>query len=997
MAVVRKLPTYLLSSVVIFTYPGCLVGLRAWSRRRAPCKEVESQPGQVGHSKRLARLPTHPYYIYMDVDDQGLEALFDGLLPQDLETFTASAFDENHMMAAGNDDKTSSRTRECWGGVLMGSAASCTPDADDGGSTRHHFKTHFCTSCKRDGIALNFELVRLIPEGQLHWFAHRSTRGFWASMVLPSSSGDTDRTIEYRVVNQTAKCRGSPMILFRGASDAEKLGLPRVPREQVVLDESGRIKFKLALGTLMPCRPPGAHLASTVVAPPDALLVAPTPPSRRCGSSSSSSSSRRRGSRSRSSNGSDVAEHSINGGGSSILDSTDSMDDAASVSDRPPLPDWRGMAACHGRLAAQLQDVAVQVTANEGATLAVRQYAELLLRVAQPVIQAAAALAPPSASSAGASSPTAPALAPAPPPNPPAPMPAPSPPMSPPDGAMARPEKVAAALPLARVRIHPLLMHFTCDVTELRLNTATATATLHADLLFTTMALSMATPAFISLTSKCTPLGAVMISWLSTMCVRIAGLIWACQAGVRASKQPGVVDDSLPLLTLRRHRVVALGTLVMECAFICLVRSRLALAFATSLWTSLEESSAQPSLGALACGGLAHLSQQDVDTWRFGSSHYAELPAFSLNRDGGAGFICHLPWLLLARIPYPTALLLMLLRVGMFEMIPPVSSDAASERFSRITRLLSTAAFTYVVEFYFRQNHLKKSTARLKASAIGPTIDPPPSLPCAEDATAKLRELPRAEESLASSRALAVVRMARDAAHASLARDWQRQTPEERGAAIQRGALYSISWALILVLSLSIRMIRHISNDANFLPRLYSNDIFQDHMYLTGTGSVLGCSMSFMYLLWRGWLHQQRVSSRLLAINDAFICTYNLVDSLDHFFRCYDMLGLSSSSIMRQRIRLELTEDLLCEGKSCSTKMLLIPWYLWMHGVDLRGRLQLGTVLLAATLLCEGSLEELKAGSMELAAGTGAMPLWASIVWGNAFAALFDVGRHRTN
>jgi len=122
-----------------------------------------------------------------------------------------------------------------------------------------------------------------------------------------------------------------------------------------------------------------------------------------------------------------------------------------------------------------------------------------------------------------------------------------------------------------------------------------------------------------------------------------------------------------------------------------------------------------------------------------------------------------------------------------------------------------------------------------------------------------------------------------------------------------------------------------------------------------------------------------------------------LVDSLDHFFRCYDMLGLSSSSIMRQRIRLELTEDLLCEGKSCSTKMLLIPWYLWMHGVDLRGRLQLGTVLLAATLLCEGSLEELKAGSMELAAGTGAMPLWASIVWGNAFAALFDVGRHRTN
>ena len=88
----------------------------------------------------------------MDADDPDIEALFDGLLPQDPKTFAMFAVDEKHHL--GNDSNDAPKRQKhstCWSGEVMGGAASCTRDVDRGAKTAHHFQHHFCASCKRDG------------------------------------------------------------------------------------------------------------------------------------------------------------------------------------------------------------------------------------------------------------------------------------------------------------------------------------------------------------------------------------------------------------------------------------------------------------------------------------------------------------------------------------------------------------------------------------------------------------------------------------------------------------------------------------------------------------------------------------------------------------------------------------------------------------------------------------------------------------------------------
>ena len=88
-----------------------------------------------------------------------------------------------------------------------------------------HFKQKFCPSCLRDGVYLDASHVRAITAGADESLNNPELRRSWA---------ETDGGIEYRLINQTAKCFGPAMLVARdadSAGDAREYALPpRRPR-----------------------------------------------------------------------------------------------------------------------------------------------------------------------------------------------------------------------------------------------------------------------------------------------------------------------------------------------------------------------------------------------------------------------------------------------------------------------------------------------------------------------------------------------------------------------------------------------------------------------------------------------------------------------------------------------------------------------------------------------------------------------------------------------
>ena len=260
-----------------------------------------------------------------------------------------------------------------------------------------------------------------------------------------------------------------------------------------------------------------------------------------------------------------------------------------------------------------------------------------------------------------------------------------------------------------------------------------------------------------------------------------------------------------------------------------------------------------------------------------------------------------------------------------------------------------------------------------------------------------------------SSRGLAIARRVRDAVRVNLARDWRRATPEQRAVAIRSSRYTSASWLFVLCWVYALRLVHEMaqssSGNTHFLLRPlavlarrfgFDDDVFyQDVMYLLAFRPSLLSPLSLVavaYLLWHGWMQTQRASSRLLDLNQAFICAVNLLDWLEHLFHCYGLLGLSSSSSMSQSASFESGENSFCIGKSHASRLLLMAHYLYLNGVNLRGRLQTAAAVLAATFLCESRVV-LKEGALEDVTGVFVCfgSLWWIVLISNAVVASFDL------
>jgi Cys-rich protein (TIGR01571 family) len=146
----------------------------------------------------------------------------------------------------------------CWGGCLAGSFEKCT---DILPAASQHFKHKLCPSCQTDGIWIPSACVRVVDPQEEGLFTNIASGGVWTQRPWGGW------TLEFRVVNQTAKCRGSRLVISKHPLPD---GLPCTPVPAEWL-EDGRLKLISSKGTLVP------HMTVGVKRPPARAPVTTEP------------------------------------------------------------------------------------------------------------------------------------------------------------------------------------------------------------------------------------------------------------------------------------------------------------------------------------------------------------------------------------------------------------------------------------------------------------------------------------------------------------------------------------------------------------------------------------------------------------------------------------------------------------------------------------------------------------------------------------------------
>ena len=129
------------------------------------------------------------------------------------------------------------REVHCWGFLLRNDGTQCTPEFT---ATSRRLKGLLCDLCVRDGVAIDPCRVRILTPDAAANFQNSSSHGLW----------NHKDGIKYRVINQTARCHGSPMLLLPDANAACPPGLPPIPPAWL---RSGKLHLAVSKGTLVPC------------------------------------------------------------------------------------------------------------------------------------------------------------------------------------------------------------------------------------------------------------------------------------------------------------------------------------------------------------------------------------------------------------------------------------------------------------------------------------------------------------------------------------------------------------------------------------------------------------------------------------------------------------------------------------------------------------------------------------------------------------------------
>ena len=128
--------------------------------------------------------------------------------------------------------------RTCWGGLLQGHSRSCTPGFKSG---TNHFKNKLCAACLANGVLVPADRIRALTPSMHCAFANKNSGGLWSSMA-----GDGP---EYRLINQTAKCVGPRLVIFKAAVPDGPHSYGPMPSGWV---QHGAARLMCCKGTLVP-------------------------------------------------------------------------------------------------------------------------------------------------------------------------------------------------------------------------------------------------------------------------------------------------------------------------------------------------------------------------------------------------------------------------------------------------------------------------------------------------------------------------------------------------------------------------------------------------------------------------------------------------------------------------------------------------------------------------------------------------------------------------
>ena len=168
-------------------------------------------------------------------------------------------FGDVQQQAAGG-----SRAAGCWGGLLVGDSSGCMALS---GNTTAHFKHKLCALCQERGICVPAARVRAIRPDEHELFMNCANSQAWTERTCNGS------LVAFRTINQTAKCRGERLVIFRSAQLPAGIAWAPMPDSLV---QNGEIRLKLCKGTLVPAFPPACSSARGVNAAARFMLAHPS-------------------------------------------------------------------------------------------------------------------------------------------------------------------------------------------------------------------------------------------------------------------------------------------------------------------------------------------------------------------------------------------------------------------------------------------------------------------------------------------------------------------------------------------------------------------------------------------------------------------------------------------------------------------------------------------------------------------------------------------------
>ena len=167
-------------------------------------------------------------------------------------TATSSTFSDGSLLSQGLHQKGNSQplsgilpsqgliqpenSQPCWGHLLSGGHSQCDANFS---TAAGHFIKKFCATCAENGISVCPSRARLLPPDDVKKYVNPTSHHFWSRK----------HGLVYRVINQTNRCTGSPILIAFGNDELDEMGFEPIPDSLV---EDGALHLILSKGTLVP-------------------------------------------------------------------------------------------------------------------------------------------------------------------------------------------------------------------------------------------------------------------------------------------------------------------------------------------------------------------------------------------------------------------------------------------------------------------------------------------------------------------------------------------------------------------------------------------------------------------------------------------------------------------------------------------------------------------------------------------------------------------------